>query len=131
VADFCLIAEGTGFGIVWIDPGKAHFKVTVYSDQPRYYAPYLPRPTGIADAPNAIIRATAVIQAFEEWAYEYQQRNTYKGDSGTVRPLTRPGSGTAHPWPSWPRPFGRVYWQARSPQPWLVAAPTKLSTRAA
>jgi len=40
-----------------------------------------------------------------------------------VRPLTRPGSCTAHPWPSWPRPFGRVYWQARSPQPWLVAAP--------
>src|SRR4029077_15079456 len=31
-----------------------------------------------------------------------------------VRPLTRPGSCTAHPWPSWPRPFGRVYWQARS-----------------
>src|SRR5262245_35654279 len=40
-----------------------------------------------------------------------------------VRPLTRPGSGTARPWPSWPRPFGRVYWQARSPRPWLVAAP--------
>jgi hypothetical protein len=35
-----------------------------------------------------------------------------------VRPLTRPGSGTARPWPSWPTPFGRVYWQARSPQPW-------------
>jgi hypothetical protein len=65
VADFCLISEGTGFGIVCIEPGKAHFKVTVYSDQPRYYSPYLPRPTGIADAPNAIIRATAVIQAFE------------------------------------------------------------------
>ena len=86
VADFCLVAEGTGFGIVWIEPGKAHFKVTVYSDQPRYYSPYLPRPTGIADAPNAIIRATAVIQAFEEWAYEYQQRNTYEGESGTVVP---------------------------------------------
>jgi hypothetical protein len=35
---------------------------------------------------NAIIRATAVIQAFEEWAYEYQARNTYKGESGTVVP---------------------------------------------
>ena len=43
VADFALVAEGTGFGIVWIEPGKAHFKVTVYSDQPRYYSPYLPR----------------------------------------------------------------------------------------
>lgn len=86
VADFCLIAEGTGFGIVWIEPGKAQFKVTVYSDNPRYYSPYLPRPTGIVDAPNAIVRATAVIQAFEEWAYEYEQRNTYKGESGTIIP---------------------------------------------
>jgi acetylornithine deacetylase/succinyl-diaminopimelate desuccinylase-like protein len=86
VADFALVAEGTGFGVVWIEPGKAHFKVTVYSDQPRFYSPYLPRPTGIADAPNAIVRATAVIQAFEEWAYEYQQRNTYQGESGTVVP---------------------------------------------
>src|SRR5262249_18473764 len=46
-----------------------------------------------------------------------------------VRPLTRPGSCTAHPWPSWPRPFGRVYWQARSPQLWLVAAPAMPSCR--
>ncbi len=86
VADFALVAEGTGFGIVWVEPGKAHFKVTVQSDQPRYYSPYLPRPTGIADAPNAIVRASAVIQAFEEWAYEYQQRSTFEGESGTVIP---------------------------------------------
>jgi acetylornithine deacetylase/succinyl-diaminopimelate desuccinylase-like protein len=46
----------------------------------------LPRPTGLIDAPNAIIRTTAVIQAFEAWAYEYQQRNTYEGESGTVIP---------------------------------------------
>ncbi len=86
VADFALVAEGTGFGIVWIEPGKAQFKVTVYSDQPRYYSPYVPRPTGIADAPNAIVRTSAVIQAFEEWAYDYQQRHTYEGESGTVIP---------------------------------------------
>ncbi|MBI2756080.1 MAG: M20/M25/M40 family metallo-hydrolase [Chloroflexi bacterium] len=86
VADYCLIAEGTGFGIVWIEPGKAHFKVTVYSDQPRFYSPYLPRPTGITDAPNAIVRTSAVIQAFEEWAYTYEQSHTYVGESGTVVP---------------------------------------------
>ncbi len=86
VADFCLIAEGTGFGIVWIEPGKAHFKITVYSDQPRYYSPYLPRPRAIVDTPNAIVRATAVIQAFEEWAYGYECRNTYKSESGTIIP---------------------------------------------
>jgi acetylornithine deacetylase/succinyl-diaminopimelate desuccinylase-like protein len=86
IADFALIAEGTGFGIVGIEPGKAHFKVTVYADTPRYYTPYLPRPTSIEDAPNAIVRTSAVIQAFERWAYEYQTRMTYEGPNGTIVP---------------------------------------------
>jgi acetylornithine deacetylase/succinyl-diaminopimelate desuccinylase-like protein len=86
VADFALIAEGTGFGIVGVEPGKAHFKVTVFSDQPRYYTPYLPRPTGIQDAPNAIVRTSAVIQAFEKWAFDYQTRMTYRGPNGTIEP---------------------------------------------
>jgi acetylornithine deacetylase/succinyl-diaminopimelate desuccinylase-like protein len=86
VADFALVAEGTGFGIVGIEPGKAHFKVTVTTGGPRYYTPYLPRPTGLADSGNAIVRASAAIAAFEEWAYEYQVRNTYRGPTGTIVP---------------------------------------------
>lgn len=86
VADFAIVAEGTGFGIVGIEPGKAHFKVTVRTDGPRYYTPYLPRPTEPARSPNAIVLASAAIAAFEEWAYEYQQRNTYKGEHGTIVP---------------------------------------------
>lgn len=86
VADFALVAEGTGFGIVGVEPGKAHFKVTVFSDQPRYYTPYLPRPTGLHDAPNAIVRASTVIEAFEEWAFGYQTRMTYRGRNGTIEP---------------------------------------------
>ena len=86
VADYALVAEGTGFWIVGIEPGKAHFKVTILTDTPRYYTPYLPRPTGVADSPNAIVRASAAIAAFEEWAYDYQQRNTYKGPMGTIVP---------------------------------------------
>ncbi|HEV8534443.1 MAG TPA: M20/M25/M40 family metallo-hydrolase [Candidatus Limnocylindria bacterium] len=86
VADYALVAEGTGFGIVGIEPGKAHFKITVYTDGPRYYTPYLPRPTGLADSGNAIVRASAVIAAFEEWAYGYQTRNTYRGATGTIVP---------------------------------------------
>jgi acetylornithine deacetylase/succinyl-diaminopimelate desuccinylase-like protein len=86
VADFALVAEGTGFGIVGIEPGKAHFKVTVFTDSPRYYTPYLPRPTGLADAPNAIVRTAAVIEAFERWAYDYQAKQTYKSAFGTIVP---------------------------------------------
>ncbi len=86
VADFALVAEGTGFGIVGIEPGKAHFKVTVFTDTPRYYTPYLPRPTGLADAPNAIVRTAAVIEAFETWAYDYQVSHTYESANGTIVP---------------------------------------------
>ena len=86
VADYALVAEGTGFGIVGIEPGKAHFKVTVFTDTPRYYTPYLPRPTGMADAPNAIVRTAAVIEAFERWAYSYQLANTYESPNGTIVP---------------------------------------------
>lgn len=86
VADFALVAEGTGFGIVGIEPGKAHFKVTVYTDGPRYYTPYLPRPTEMADSPNAIVRAAAVLAEFEKWALDYQTRNTYRGENGTIVP---------------------------------------------
>ena len=86
VADFALVAEGTGFGIVGVEPGKAHFKVTVFSDQPRYYTPYLPRPTGIEDAPNAIVRTSAVIVGFERWATDYEKRMTYEGPTGTIVP---------------------------------------------
>jgi acetylornithine deacetylase/succinyl-diaminopimelate desuccinylase-like protein len=86
VADFALVAEGTGFGIVGIEPGKAHFKVTVLTDSPRYYTPYLPRPTGMADAPNAIIRTAAVLEAFERWAYDYQVSHTYQSPHGTIVP---------------------------------------------
>jgi acetylornithine deacetylase/succinyl-diaminopimelate desuccinylase-like protein len=86
MGDFALIAEGTGFGIVWVEAGKAHFKVTLYSEAPRFYTPYLPRPTRLADAPNAIVRFGALIQAFEEWAFDYEQRHTVEGESGMVIP---------------------------------------------
>ena len=86
VGDFVLVAEGTGFGIVGVEPGKAHFKVTIATDTPRYYTPYLPRPTGLTDAPNAIVRASAVVAAFEEWAYDYQTRHTYEGPYGRIVP---------------------------------------------
>ncbi len=86
IGDFVIVAEGTGFGIVGIEPGKAQFKVTIVTDTPRYYAPYLPRPTSLRDSPNAIVKSVAVITAFEDWAYDYQLRNTYEGPLGRIVP---------------------------------------------
>jgi acetylornithine deacetylase/succinyl-diaminopimelate desuccinylase-like protein len=85
-ADWAVVAEGTSFALCWVEAGKAFFKIGVHGDEPPLYTPYLPRPTGIADSPNAIVRATAVIQAIEEWAYEYEREHTYECEGGTVVP---------------------------------------------
>jgi acetylornithine deacetylase/succinyl-diaminopimelate desuccinylase-like protein len=85
-ADWAVVAEGTSFALCWVEAGKAFFKVSVHGDEPPLYTPYLPRPTGIADSPNAIVRSTAVIQAIEEWGYEYEREHTYRCDGGTVVP---------------------------------------------
>jgi acetylornithine deacetylase/succinyl-diaminopimelate desuccinylase-like protein len=85
-ADYAVVAEGTSFGLCWVEAGKAFFKVSVHGDEPPLYTPYLPRPTGITDSPNAIVRASAVIQAIEEWAVQYEREHTYRCAGGTVVP---------------------------------------------
>ncbi|MGZ4203147.1 MAG: M20/M25/M40 family metallo-hydrolase [Thermoleophilaceae bacterium] len=85
-ADWAVVAEGTSFALCWVEAGKAFFKVIVHGQEPPLYTPYLPRPTGIADSPNAIVRATSVIQAIEHWGYDYEQRHTYHCEGGTVVP---------------------------------------------
>ena len=86
VADYALIAEGTGFGLVWVEAGKAWFKLTFTSDQPPFYTPYLPDRTTLAESPSMIVRAAAAIQALETWAADYQRRYTYECPGGTVVP---------------------------------------------
>jgi acetylornithine deacetylase/succinyl-diaminopimelate desuccinylase-like protein len=85
-ADWAVVAEGTSFSLCWVEAGKAFFKVIVHGDEPPLYTPYLPRPTTLPDSPNAIVRSTLVIQAIEEWAYEYEQKHTYRCEGGTVIP---------------------------------------------
>ena len=41
-----------------------------------------------------------------------------------VTPQARWVPCSAHPWPSWPRPFVRSCWRVRSRQPWSAAALT-------
>lgn len=85
-ADYAVVAEGTSFGLCWVEAGKAFFKVSVVGNEPPLYTPYLPRPTSIAESPNAIVRASAVIAAIERWAERYEQEHTYRSEAGTVIP---------------------------------------------
>jgi acetylornithine deacetylase/succinyl-diaminopimelate desuccinylase-like protein len=85
-ADYAVVAEGTSFGLCWVEAGKAFFKIDVLGHEPPLYTPYLPRPTTMTESPNAIVRAAKVIEAIEEWGVDYERAHTYRCDGGTVVP---------------------------------------------
>jgi acetylornithine deacetylase/succinyl-diaminopimelate desuccinylase-like protein len=89
VADYALVAEGTGFGLVWIEAGKFWYKVTLTSDQPPFYTPYMPDRTTMAKSPSMVVAGAAAI---EKWAAEYQKRNVYKSAGGTIVPKVQVGA---------------------------------------
>jgi acetylornithine deacetylase/succinyl-diaminopimelate desuccinylase-like protein len=91
-ADFVLVAEGTGFGIVWIECGKAWFKVTLRSRQPSFYTPYMPERTDAAKSPNMIVAAGTAIDAIERWADNYERRSFLGSPGGEVRPKVQIGA---------------------------------------
>jgi acetylornithine deacetylase/succinyl-diaminopimelate desuccinylase-like protein len=92
VADYALVAEGTDFGLVGVEAGKAFFKVTVFGNDLPIYTPYISRPTAIEKNPSAIVRMAPLIQRIEEWAYDYEQKNRYECAGGTVIPKVNIGA---------------------------------------
>jgi acetylornithine deacetylase/succinyl-diaminopimelate desuccinylase-like protein len=92
VADYALVAEGTDFGLVGVEAGKAFFKVTVFGNELPIYTPYIPRPTPIEKNPSAIVRMAPLIQRIEEWAYDYEQKNRYECPGGTIVPRVNIGA---------------------------------------
>jgi acetylornithine deacetylase/succinyl-diaminopimelate desuccinylase-like protein len=92
VADYALVAEGTDFGIVGVEAGKAFFKITVFGDDAPIYTPYIPRPTAIEKNPSAIVRMSSLIQRIEQWAVEYEKRNRYECVGGVMVPKVNIGA---------------------------------------
>jgi acetylornithine deacetylase/succinyl-diaminopimelate desuccinylase-like protein len=86
MGDYALVAEGTDFTPVWVEAGKAFFKVSLrYSEKP-IYTPYLERTGDLRTARNAIVRLAPFIEQFEEWAVRYEERNRFEFDGGVVVP---------------------------------------------
>ena len=92
VADYALVAEGTDFGLVGVEAGKAFFKITVFGNDLPIYTPYIQRPTSIEKSPNAIVRMAPVLQRLDEWAYEYEQKNRYECEGGIIVPRVNIGA---------------------------------------
>lgn len=92
VADYALVAEGTDFGLVGVEAGKAFFKITVFGNDLPIYTPYIPRPNPVEKNPNAIVRMAPVLQKIEEWAFEYEQKNRYECKGGVIVPRVNIGA---------------------------------------
>lgn len=92
VADYALVAEGTDLGLIWVEAGKAFFKITVFGDDFPIYTPYIKRPTPLEKSPNAIVRMARLIERLEEWAYDYEQRHRYECPGGVVIPKVNVGA---------------------------------------
>jgi acetylornithine deacetylase/succinyl-diaminopimelate desuccinylase-like protein len=92
VGDYALVAEGTDFGLVAVEAGKAFFKITVFGNDLPIYTPYIPRPTPLEKNPSAIVRMAPLVQRIEEWAYEYEQKNRYECKGGVIVPRVNIGA---------------------------------------
>ena len=92
VGDYALVAEGTDFGLVGVEAGKAFFKITVFGNDLPIYTPYIGRPTPIEKNPSAIVRMAPLIQRIEEWAYEYEQKHRYECAGGVIVPRVNIGA---------------------------------------
>jgi acetylornithine deacetylase/succinyl-diaminopimelate desuccinylase-like protein len=84
VADYALVGETSGFGIVQAECGAAWIKVRVKGRE--VYTPRLERGSSIQENPNVFAKAAYIIQAVEEWAIEYEKRETLKFAGGTIIP---------------------------------------------
>ena len=111
VADYALVGETSGFGIVQAECGAAWIKVRVKGRE--VYTPRLERGRSIQENPNAFVKAAAVIMAIEDWAVQYEKRETMKFAGGTIIPKAqivevRGGRGVGRP-----NPFCDIFIDAR------------------
>src|SRR5713226_9668767 len=83
-ADYALVGETSGFGLVKAECGAAWLKVRVKGRE--VYTPRLERGSSIKDNPNAFAKAAHVILALEEWAIQYQQKEKFEFAGGTIVP---------------------------------------------
>ncbi len=92
VGDYALVAEGTDFGLVGVEAGKAFFKITVFGNDLPIYTPYIDRPTPAEKNPSAIVRMAPLVLRLEEWAYEYERKHRYQCAGGVIVPRANIGA---------------------------------------
>ena len=111
--DYALVAESTNFALTWAEAGCALFKITAPGR--KVYTPFLNRPVDVVQNPNAIVKMAKIIEALENWAYQYEQRNQYRFEAGLMTPKVNIGAirGGLPYWPSVSSPLCSIYVDVR------------------
>jgi len=86
LADYAVVAETTNFGLGYVEAGESYWEITVRGSGRHIYTPYITRPVSPEKNPSAIVHLARLVEIIEEWAYEYEQRDTYEGPGGKCVP---------------------------------------------
>ena len=101
IADYVVVAEATGFGIVPVMTGFAYFKVTILAG-PSTYTAFMKRHEEPLEAShNAVLRMAKFAERFETYATQYAIDNTRLYDGVTMVPNGHIGAirGGIPAWP--------------------------------
>lgn len=83
-ADFALIGETSGFGLVTAECGELGLEVRLSGK--RIYTPRFERGADVTANPSAVVRVAAAASLLEAWALEYEQRSSVVTGAGRIVP---------------------------------------------
>jgi acetylornithine deacetylase/succinyl-diaminopimelate desuccinylase-like protein len=83
-ADYALVGETSGFGVVKAECGAVWLKIRVKGRE--IYTPRLERGSSLSDHPNVFLKMAHVVLALEDWAIKYEQRERHEFPGGIIIP---------------------------------------------
>ncbi|MGH9099844.1 MAG: peptidase dimerization domain-containing protein [Acidimicrobiales bacterium] len=112
--EYAVIAETSDFALCWYHCGANYYKVTVRGQN--MYTPRLKRGETLTNSPNAILKASYLVQAIEEWGAKYTKERTGPTPCGEVRPQAQVGAIRGGiPWrPNRSSPYAALYVDVRT-----------------
>ena len=83
-ADYCLVGETSGFGIIMGECGAVWLKIRCKGRD--LYTPRLERGSSLREHPNPYIKMAHAVMALEQWAVAYEEKARFEFPGGAMIP---------------------------------------------
>ena len=83
-ADYCLVGETSGFGIIMGECGAVWLKIRCKGRE--LYTPRLERGSSLREHPNPYIKMAHAVMALEQWAVAYEEKARFEFPGGAMIP---------------------------------------------